>query len=1261
MKTWRVSWVARLSLLCLPILGACGDDSANGGDGDIETEAGISETDGGGGASSPSEDAGFASEGPAFSVAAPNSGDVLAARALVRIDTRNSSLAEVEVAVDGDLITSRGGATDSGLSFTLDVDDLPDGEVTLEFRGLDADGELLGSVDVDVTVIADPPMEDMIGPSGGALATESGVVVIVPPGAVEEPSGFRVADRALEDLPSAAFSGGYEVLGAIDFLPMEGDPDPEFRLERPAQILFPYESDEDPAACAAIGAGGSPVIGNLGPSGGDESGLQLVGGATVASGFAGTRTTFGPSVTGVSNLTSPGETLRPLDLLQLQGSRFPTRPGRLQARFDGGPTQDVSVAASGSSATVVIPPDVGGGTVELQLISRFNIPRVTLELEIDEADDELPSASVSDARIELLFDGMIAQLDEFESADFSDADNPRGEAVADLRQRFGEALGMPMQEWREILTSARDEFLAMSSDDRRQVGSVLKTLEDNLVALEMADIDTLNSSSPSDEIPGFRQSRYALTQAEACLTLQIMRMFLQYFDFVTGGFIPLPPILPQDIIKATLLKLAMFMVEATSDSVGCDDPDEDQDEDQGIWHYECDLLLSDTMLDDDDDDQFSGTVTGDVYGYGPRSPAGLGLGVGGQLPDDIFQSTMWPLAGAVVRLLDASTSDPASGFVTSQTNPNGSFQFTDVMTNVQLDVSVTLPDGSVFTFTVDGPAADEATYVPIFVPMPGEDGDSQTVADDFPFAFAGGDDIGFEVGPTNGGLNSQGPVVGDFDADGLPDVFFLSEPGPGEDVIRYLATNAGGGRFRAETFGPFSGNDVFGVSQFGSALDLDLDGDLDVFGGGASDRLAALWQDDGSFDPAVVTTLPSGGVECTAITAIAFGDFVAGDGPDAVVYSLPAAIEETEPVVGARCVFANAGDGSFEQISAEPITAPGMAGGISGTAVDIDGDGNLDAYFDLLGIIAFGDGNGGFEEVRVPDACWQPNSGVAGAWHNPPAVLDFDRDGMWDLVTTPTTAFVMGGDADDVQAELARLNEELQAAAAAGDTDELERLAAEIEALDVDQLGGLQSVSACILRNDGNRSFDVVAAPELDGPNFADCRSTACTSFAAADVDADGFVDLVMHHQGDGMSVAFGEDGGFSATGLAQMPDVTGFAAADFNADDRIDIAVATRDSHDRIGFNNADSGGVIWVVLRDADGNPAAPGTTIEVDLSGSGDFATGNVVLTLASSLPSLIGIGDSDNVSVRARFVNQAASSAVVVDDVPSGDTIVITEPD
>jgi hypothetical protein len=258
----------------------------------------------------------------------------------------------------------------------------------------------------------------------------------------------------------------------------------------------------------------------------------------------------------------------------------------------------------------------------------------------------------------------------------------------------------------------------------------------------------------------------------------------------------------------------------------------------------------------------------------------------------------------------------------------------------------------------------------------------------------------------------------------------------------------------------------------------------------------------------------------------------------------------------------------------------------------------------------------------MPDVCWQSNASITDFFSNAPAIFDVDRDGALDLMSPPkrAIAFTEQGGVDETL------------------------------------------VSACVLRNDGARGFVPQPMPALDHPVVQDCLVFPCSQFSPADVNADGYTDLLVYHLNTGFRLALGGSAGFEPGPLFEADDGVGFKPADFDGDGRVDFAVGSRDETDYLFINQVqNAGGHVTVDLRDASGAPGGRGAHIQVDLDGDGDFETGPQAGAVGDAGAVFIGIGAADAVDVRVRFVDHGAPGGHIVEQrVDAGARVQVMDP-
>jgi cytochrome c-type biogenesis protein CcmH/NrfG len=282
-----------------------------------------------------------------------------------------------------------------------------------------------------------------------------------------------------------------------------------------------------------------------------------------------------------------------------------------------------------------------------------------------------------------------------------------------------------------------------------------------------------------------------------------------------------------------------------------------------------------------------------------------------------------------------------------------------------------------------------------------------------------------------GGVGA-GAVAGDYDNDGRPDVF----------VLRYGASalyhNDGGGRFSDVTAAAKIPAYPY-LSKSAAFVDYDHDGDLDIFVAGNADAAETLKTDASRREGARRQTAPSNMLYSISVVMPpapslllrnngdgTFGDQTAASKISGAVQALAVVPtdydnrRDVDLLVAARggiALWRNQRDGSFRDVAKEAgLAADELKAPSSVAAADINKDGFTDFYFgygERAGHFALSDGRGRFRLTRGPGALTVEPNARPSHHDNASQLLDYDNDGLLDLVSSVTTF-----GADDVHVSL---------------------------------------------------------------------------------------------------------------------------------------------------------------------------------------------------------------------------------------------------
>jgi len=376
-------------------------------------------------------------------------------------------------------------------------------------------------------------------------------------------------------------------------------------------------------------------------------------------------------------------------------------------------------------------------------------------------------------------------------------------------------------------------------------------------------------------------------------------------------------------------------------------------------------------------------------------------------------------------------------------------------------------------------------------------------------------------GSSAGGTKSI--AAADADGDGDLDVLLgIDSGGPSRLLLNLV--NVGDGTFPTSIALPGSSA---GHTSSIAAADVDGDGDLDVLlGNYGSPSLVLLNAGDGTFLMSI--ELPGGSANTYSIAAAD----VDGDGDLDVLVGNWGSLSH---------VLLNAGDGTFPT----SVELPGGSEyGSSIAAADVDGDGDLDVLlvnYDSPSLVLLNAGDGTFlTSIELPGVSTSTNS-VAAA--------DMDGDGDLDVLLgnygSPSLVLLNAGDGTLL----------MSSALPGGSSDTSSIAAADVDGDgDLDVLLGNYGSPSLVLLNAGDGTF--LTSIALSGGRSGTSSITYTNSIAAADVDGDGDLDVLLGNYGSPSLVLLNAGDGTFPTSieLGGSANTYSIAAADADGDGDLDV-----------------------------------------------------------------------------------------------------------
>lgn len=240
---------------------------------------------------------------------------------------------------------------------------------------------------------------------------------------------------------------------------------------------------------------------------------------------------------------------------------------------------------------------------------------------------------------------------------------------------------------------------------------------------------------------------------------------------------------------------------------------------------------------------------------------------------------------------------------------------------------------------------------------------------------------------------APGGAVGDFNGDGLPDVFAIG----GSGGVDRLFINQGNGTFLEQ--GAAWGVAAVHAGTGAAAADFDDDGDIDLyvtslgFATAYAGNNNRLYRNNG--DGTFTDIAPSAGVRDTLLPGQVLGDSFSPCWGD---YDLDGDLDlAVAGWYGSNRLFRNNGDATFTDVTACIHTDMSLVRGFVPSFQDMNGD----RYPELLWVADFGtsrmllnNGDGTFSDITTSAGVGLDSNGMGSA------VADFNRDGLMDWYVT---------------------------------------------------------------------------------------------------------------------------------------------------------------------------------------------------------------------------------------------------------------------